>query len=377
MTMTGAIHLSMLIGPMVPVTAPPSVVDALVSVQVNSGTGRSGFQLSFAAGAHSPLLNTLLPAGYFDPMITRIILVATVNGTPTVLMDGIVTRQEIRPSSKPGESTVTITGEDLSILMDVVEMPFMRYPAQPEAAQIMMILAKYSALGIVPMVVPPRIDSTSAPVEQIPTHTGTDLEYIRQLAGRCGFVFYLEPGPAPGASLAYFGPDVRLPVPQPALTINMDAHTNVESLSFSLDGTAKKVVVMTVFDPSTHRQPIPIPVPEISILRPPLGARPTAPARIEFANEGAKLSPAEAAKRALAITFQSSDAISGSGSLDVLRYGRLLRARGLVGVRGAGLAYDGLYYVNSVTHDLQRGKYTQQFTLSRDGLMSTVPAVAV
>ena len=52
------------------------------------------------------------------------------------------------------------------------------------------------------------------------------------------------------------------------------------------------------------------------------------------------------------------------GSLDVLRYGRILNARQLVGVRGAGLAFDGMYYVNSVTHNIKRGEYKQNFTLS-------------
>ena len=71
----------------------------------------------------------------------------------------------------------------------------------------------------------------------------------------------------------------------------------------------------------------------------------------------------------------SSDSITGSGSLDVLRYGRILKSRQLVGVRGAGVAYDGLYYVNSVTHDIKRGEYKQNFNLSRDGLMSITPSV--
>ena len=70
--------------------------------------------------------------------------------------------------------------------------------------------------------------------------------------------------------------------------------------------------------------------------------------------------------------MNNSDAISGSGSLDVLRYGHVLRPRMLVGVRGAGLAYDGLYYVDSVTHNIKRGEYKQNFTLSRDGLISLI-----
>ena len=61
---------------------------------------------------------------------------------------------------------------------------------------------------------------------------------------------------------------------------------------------------------------------------------------------------------------------------DVVRYGHILKARQLVGVRGAGLAYDGLYYVKSVTHKIKRGEYKQSFELSRNGLISTVPRVA-
>ena len=59
----------------------------------------------------------------------------------------------------------------------------------------------------------------------------------------------------------------------------------------------------------------------------------------------------------------------------MLRYGRLLKARGLVGVRGAGLAYDGLYYVQSVTSTLKRGEFKQSFKLTRNGLISITPTV--
>jgi len=40
-----------------------------------------------------------------------------------------------------------------------------------------------------------------------------------------------------------------------------------------------------------------------------------------------------------------------------------------------GAAFDGLYYVKSVTHDIKRGQYRQNFTLVRNGLMSTVGSV--
>jgi hypothetical protein len=369
------IHMTLLIGPGFPIPAPAAVLNALESVQVTSGTDRGGFQLSFKVGKADKLLTTMLPAGYLDPIITRVILVATVRGVPHVLADGVVTRHELASSNEPGASTLTVTGEDLSVLMDLVEMPFMRFPGMNELAQVNTILAKYAAFGVVPVVVPPVISLVPAPTEKIPTQTGTDLAYIRQLAQRCGYIFCLEPGPAPGTSIAYFGPDVRVPVPQPALSINMDAHSNVDSLSFSLDGRAKKIVVITVLDPITKKITIPIPVPNLNILKPPLGARLTPPARVEFPEGMAALDPGEAAKRALGISISAADAITGTGSLDVSRYGHVLRSRMLVGIRGAGLAYDGMYYVNNVTHTLKRGEYKQSFNLSRDGLIATSPMV--
>lgn len=370
--MLKGIQLTLLIGPAVPIPAPQPVVDAVTAIQVNSGKDRSGFQITFAVSKKSPLLTTMLPAGYFDPMTTRVIIIVTLRGIPNVLMDGIVTRQELSPNNEPGQSTLTVTGEDLSVLMDVVEL-VKPYPAMPDVAQVYAALAPYAVFGIVPLAIPPIIPTVEVPTSRHQTQVGTDLSYIKGLAQRCGYVFYVEPGPLPGQSLAYFGPDIRIPVPQPALNVNMDAHTNVESLSFSLDGLAKKVRVYMIMDPLTGRVPLPVPVPNVDAFKPPLGARPTPPAKVEFACRGAGMRPDKAAKDILGFLINNANAISGNGTLDVLRYGHVLRARLLVGVRGAGLAYDGLYYVDSVTHNLKRGEYKQSFTLSRDGLISNTP----
>ena len=374
--MLKGVYVTLLIGPAVPLPAPQSVLDALVSIRVTSSIDRSGFQLTFAAGRSSPLLSTLLPAGFLDPITTRVIVVVTLNGIPQVISDGMVTRQEVAPSSEPGKSTVTVIGDDMSTVMDRVEMPFMRFPGMNDAAQAAVILAKYAVFGIVPVVIPPVFPDTPVPTEEVPTQNGTDFSYLRQLASRNGYVFYVEPGPAPGANIAYWGPDIRIPVPQSALNVNMDALTNVESLTFSFNGLAKKITVLTVLDPVTKKITIPVPVPNISVLRPPLGVKLPIPSKVEFYQYGTKLTVTKAIARALGISFASKDSITASGSLNVVRYGRVLRSRLLVGVRGAGLAYDGLYYVNSVTHNLKHGEYKESFTLSRDGMISITPRVA-
>jgi hypothetical protein len=372
--MLKGIHLTLMIGPAVPIPAPQSVMDALASIQVNSGGQRSGFQLTFNVSKNSLLLTTMLPAGYFDPISTRVVIIVTLSGFPNVIMDGIVTRQEMQSSNEPGQSTLTVTGEDLSILMDVIHIkrPF---PAMPEIARIYTVLAPYAAFGIVPLAIPPIITRVKLPIQGWESQNETDRAYLQRMASENGYVFYVEPGPLPLQSIAYFGPDINVPIPQHALNANMDANTNVDSISFSLDGLAKKIRIYIVNDPITRKIPIPIPVPNINAFKPPLGLRPTPPARLEFADDVASKQPDEAAQSILSFLMNNSDAISASGSLDVLRYGHVLRARLLVGVRGAGTAYDGMYYVNSVTHNIKRGEYKQNFQLSRDGLISNTPKV--
>lgn len=373
--MFDALQLTLLIGPLAaPLPAPLPVTEALQRVEVNSGKDRSGFQITFSMGKTSPLQLAMLPLGFFDPMITRVVIIATFRGIPNVIMDGVVTRQEMQPGNQPGQSSLTITGEDLSILMDVVKLR-VPYPAMPDNVRVTTILGKYAMFGITPLVIPPLVMSVDSPTSRFDTQDGTDREYIKSLAAQNGYVFFVEPGPAPLQSIAYFGPDVRIPVLQPALNVNLDAATNVESLSFSLDGLAKKLVILFTFDPVTKKIPLAIPVPDINPLHPPLGARPTPPARVMFAGDTAHLTPTELAKRAFGYMMESADAISGSGSLEVGKYGGILRARMLVGVRGAGIAYDGAYYVDSVTHSIKRGEYKQSFQLSRDGLITSTPVV--
>ena len=72
-----------------------------------------------------------------------------------------------------------------------------------------------------------------------------------------------------------------------------------------------------------------------------------------------------------------TDPVTASGSLDVTRYGRPITARSLIGVRGAGLAHDGLWFVRQVTDTLGRGSWKQSFQLAREGLVSNLPAVPV
>jgi hypothetical protein len=306
--------------------------------------------------------------------IMRVVVAVTLGGQTDVLIDGVMVHHEVRPGLNAGDSKLVIKGRDLSAIMDLIEFDGLPFPAMPPAVRVLVVLAKYAALGVIPMVIPSVVEDLPIPTERIPRQQGSDYAYVSQLAAEAGYVFYIDPGPLPGTSRAYWGPQIKVGQPQPALNIDMDAHTNVDSLSFQLDKDAKELPVVFIHNALT-KAPIPIPIPDITPLNPPLGVIPPLPPKIKFLSDTAKLSPLQAVMTGLAYASTHSDAVIGTGSLDVVRYGRVLKARQLVGVRGAGAAFDGLHYVSSVTHQIKRGDYKQSFKLARNGLLSTLPRV--
>src|SRR5215813_12922564 len=348
--MLKGVYITLLVGPVVPVPVPQSVLDALTSVQItNSAGSASGFQLSFTLSNKSPLQTLFLVAG-------------------------AMTNQQVSPGTKSAYSTLTVTGEDLTKVMDLVDFSGIPYPAMPPEARVALIIAKYAVFGMIPLVIPSLFTDIPIPTDRIPTQQGTDLAYVRQLAAEAGYVFYIDPGPVPGMNIAYWGPEIKVGVPQPALNLDMDAHTNVKSLSFEFNSSDATIPVVLIQNQLT-KIPIPVPIPNLNPLQPPLGVIPAPVTNILPLKETAKLSPMAAIGIGLAVASLSADAVSGTGTLDVTRYGRVLKSKQLVGVRGVGTAYDGLYFVKSVSTSIKRGEFKQNFELTRNGLVSITPTV--
>ncbi|WP_151769748.1 hypothetical protein [Streptomyces abyssomicinicus] len=362
----GPVHIKLLMGPRLVRPVPAEVAEALLSAQITATAGeRSGFQLAFDLTKNGLVTRRLLPEGYFDPK-TRLVVTVSVRGTAAVLFDGLVVRHEVGASNRPGHSTLTVTGEDLTLLMDLEERA-VPYPNLPPSRRVLEILRRYSDYGIRPDVYDEQIPQPPHQDTRVHYQTQTDLQYVTELARANGYTFYLEPGPGVGESSARWGPENRGGERQHALSVNLDANSTVDQLTFAYDGTAREEPQARWQDPVT-RQSTPLPQPSIDPLRPPLGKRPTPALRRRTLTGTAKHQRGQAEAALLARAAISADVVSGSGSLDVLRYGYILQPRQLVGVRGSGRAYDGDYFVKSVTHNLRPGSYQQNFTLSREGL---------
>ncbi len=375
--MLRGVEVSLFIGPAIPIPAPRAAMDALTRITVTQSAAPrtpGGFELEFQLDNRSPLHTLFLLTGGSQLPIFRVVVMVTVNGTPDVLIDGVVTKQSVKPGAGTGHSMMTVTGVDLTAVLGLIDFSGIPYPGMADEIQVLLILAKYAFLGIVPVVLPTILPTVESPTTHYDTQWGNDLDYIEQKAEETGYVFYLTAGPVPGVSTAYWGPVVKVGVPQPALNLDMDAHSNVKTLSFDFDAERKVQPIVFIQNKET-KLPIPIPIPDITPLKPPLGLVPPLAKKIQKVPGTGGLSPVRAALLGLAKAARSDDAVKATGTIDVTRYGRVLQVRKLVGVRGAGAAFDGLYFVEKVAHTISRGSYEQSFTLTRNGLVSTVPMV--
>ena len=114
-----SVQLTLMIGPVIPVAVSSTVLEALSEVEVKvEDVGQSGFQLIFSIDKQSPLNILFLLTGGMPLLFMRVILIATVNGQANVLIDGVITNNQISPGDKGSNSTLTVTGKDLTALMD-------------------------------------------------------------------------------------------------------------------------------------------------------------------------------------------------------------------------------------------------------------------
>lgn len=139
------------VGAAAPIPVPAALIDSLQSatVEANAGSLPSGFELVFSAGRLSELLDLFAMVGPSLNINVRVSIGLVVEGTPTFLMDGIMTHQEVVHSD--GAATLVVKGRDLSVLLERNERK--RQYDMPDAMRVRRILLNYTSDGIVPLVV--------------------------------------------------------------------------------------------------------------------------------------------------------------------------------------------------------------------------------
>lgn len=375
-----SIRLALWIGPGLPGPAPPELMRALRAVEVTQAdTAPCGFQLTFQTEPGRPDFAVVQDA-LLRPF-SRVVVQVTVDGDTSTLIDGFITHQQYLPGNGPDLSVFAVTGEDVSVMMDLVSYS-LEYPAMPDPAIAAAMLAKWLVLGVLPYVVPTLVSLT--PFSYVPQQSGTDRAFIQEIAQRNGNVFYVAPGPVLFQNIAYWGPPPRIGAPGAVLDVAVGAATNASSVQAAYDALAPVTTLGYAMEMTTDPY-LGIPVLTVGSTRvPPLAARPAltpvSPARRQLwplTPQDAGLDPVTANVRAQAQTNLSTDAVvCVHCEVSPLRVGRILQAPAIVGLRGAGLDYDGLYYLKTASHQISlyseaQWNYTQSLVLNREGAGTT------
>ncbi|MGD9534391.1 MAG: hypothetical protein AB7V56_11560 [Candidatus Nitrosocosmicus sp.] len=379
-------HLTLLIGKIIPTPVPFRIVESIQSVKISQFLEKTHFEIIVSAGRGKKDIFDI-PAEYNLTLkeFNRVIIIATLGIRPFVLVDGIIKSVQYNPSEVPGQSSYTVTGSDISDILDIEEKS-KTYPMQNE----FMILARivkdprYLKYNIIPF--PPPFKPTAPPIdlEKTPTQSNvTDYQYLKSMAKKLGFIFTIEPADVPGTNFAYMGPavDEKLKLtPLEPINFNMGVFTNTSgNMSFDYDSSKPADQVGYYLDIDKH---LPILIQTIRSPRPPLSLKPAFIVNMQD-NRKEKfmaydaIDYYEALKEAQARKEHSStDLLTAEVQVDTLRYGQILRPRRFVPVTGVGLAHSGLYYIKKVEHEIiPKKKYTQTVTLTRDGKGSNIPVV--
>ncbi|MDJ0837668.1 MAG: hypothetical protein QNK37_14225 [Acidobacteriota bacterium] len=379
MVTLSSIQVSLKIGYSTPTDVPTSITAALESVSVTQkDNGPSAFSLQFRAERYNTFQEyPILETGLLEPY-NRVVITVSLSGKQTVLMDGIITNQELSPGLQPNQASITVTGEDVSNMMDRVEVAI-QWPAMFDPIIAFAIIGKYYFVGIEPEISTPPSSWASLLTGMTPQQTGTDRNYLVQMAGSHGYLTACWPqGPGTLKNTFYWGPPDRAGPDQSVINVDSGPYTNIDQITFSHDGMQAHYVYGAVMqDIVGYSVPLPV-VTFMSTRSPDFATRPG----LDMSHLQYKLMPhggdnyLKAWADAQSETDQSTDkVVTVSGTLDGVRYGDVLRAPGRVVVRGAGETYNGRYYVSSVTHELKVGSYKQNFQLSREGVGSTVNSV--
>jgi phage protein D len=358
------VQLFLKMGQNIPTPVGYDIMTALQRIEVNDTEEErgDGFQLQFTVGRSSSKDYTLTQKSLFNPD-TQVVIGVLLNTRSSVLISGVITHRQLVSGNQPGTSTFTITGKSITYQLNREERndQHMRLADSDIVRKLVARYAKYRMTVRIK-------EETDRPTEtrRIPQQPYTDFTYIQMLAEKHGYVFYSQPRSFGGCDL-YWGPEDRTGVGLSALTMNMGAATNVFDLSFSYDPDRAVKARGTFLDLDSLQSRAVSSSGDDETL---LAQDPNQPRNTVLLRSSARYTFSQAKLAARTMTVPGRSALTGSGTLDTVRYGQILEAGKVIEVRGAGSLYDGKYVVTYVKHTLQRGKYTQSFELAREGLGS-------
>lgn len=300
----------------------------------------------------------------------RVTLTVTVGAQTDTIMDGYISDIHIQTLEQTAQLKATFTGVDASYVMNLEPHCHVWNDGKTyeEIAQAIITGPPYNLQAVLP-------DSpagTSSPPPSV-TQRGTDLQFLRELARRRGYEFYVLGG------TAYFRPPVLNGTPQRQIAINFGDRTNCENAQIYVDGTAPTQVVGARVDRETGETVTGRATSDDTAL-PAMGTTDLSSQRgygVPATTVVLRGTPAgnqtDLTTYIQGVMRNRTFWVKVTGTLNAMRYGAILRPRKLVSIVGVGDRYNGNFYVRKVVHTLTSRTYRMEFEAVKNRLGEAAP----
>jgi phage protein D len=294
-------------------------------------------------------------------MWDRTTINAFVSGTKHLLFDGYISHLDPVVDDAAGAVTIDLRGVDASYAMGLHEKcKVWKQKTYEKIAE--EIIKAYELRAVLP---PPTGGKPNGDSLPSLTQRSSDLRFLRELARRKGYEFYVR-----GAS-AHFHPAALEGSPQKTIAVRFGKETNCHDLRIRMDGTRPTVAAITRVDPATG-EPDSVKANASGLAA--LGTRdhrdrraPGVPETVVLARRRGAVSAGDMKDYVQGILRRSGFWIHAEGSLNVLEYGSVIHPGRTVGIVGLGKDLNGLYYVRKVVHQVTSRGYTLRFEADRNG----------
>jgi phage protein D len=291
----------------------------------------------------------------------RITVTAGLEDDTVPLLHGYITHLRPDLGAGPEQCVLEVWAMDAGVLMDRVD----RLRSWTNKRDSDIATEIFQSYGLDPDVTNTRIvhdEEVSTIVQR-----ETDLQLLRRLALRNGFDCHVD------GDTGHFGPLALSDTPQPVLAVQFGDETSVDRLRLEVNALAVTDVAMHQLHHVTGDL---LDAAATSPGEPLLGATPAtglvAPgmpsAQVVVAQTVATGAP-EMAALCQGLRDRSAWFVTGEGEVAANDYGRVLRPRGTVTVKGVGETHSGVYLVTHVTHRFTAEGYRQLFKVKRNAVM--------
>lgn len=290
----------------------------------------------------------------------RVTVYAAFPSQTEVVIDGYIAQVDLQTQPREGNVSVTLRGVDAAYHMNLEDKTrIWREQTYEDIAREVIESYGFEAR----IAESPAASGTPPAVAQ----RGTDHAFLRELARRRGYEFFVQGG------TAFFRPPELAGKPQKLIAVNFGDETNCSQFQVHADGTAPTAAAFHFLDPMTgavgesrlaQSDQVPLGTTPLSALRGAINM----PQALQRPRRLGTMDQARADAYNAGLMRRNDWWVVANGRLNGLRYGQVLRSRKLVTVKGVGPTYNGSFYVRKVHHELTMRTYEMDFELVRNAV---------